>query len=117
VRNLHVVFTLPSELRALGRRYSREIFGALLSAASETLLELGQSRLRARLGITMVLHSRAAAPSVRACARPRHVMARDAALFPWSIEMGAKPVLKKSAQSSRGSRLRGGIHPRTRIDA
>lgn len=56
-RHFHVVFTLPSELRALGKCYPRELFGALFSAASETLLELGQSRLHARLGITMVLHT------------------------------------------------------------
>lgn len=57
VRHFHVVFTLPSELRALGRCYPRDLFGALFSAASETLLELGESRLDARLGITMVLHT------------------------------------------------------------
>jgi hypothetical protein len=57
VRHFHVVLTLPSALRALGQRYPRELFGALLSAASETLLELGQSRFGARLGITMVLHT------------------------------------------------------------
>lgn len=57
VRHFHVVFTLPSELRALGKCYPREIFGALFAAASKTLLELGSSRLDARLGITMVLHT------------------------------------------------------------
>lgn len=57
VRHFHVVFTLPSELRALGQRYPREIFGTLFAAASETLLELGDSHLHARLGITMVLHT------------------------------------------------------------
>jgi hypothetical protein len=57
VRHFHVVFTLPSELRALGQRYPRELLGALFAAASETLLELGESRLQARLGITMVLHT------------------------------------------------------------
>jgi hypothetical protein len=57
VRHFHVVFTLPSELRALGQCYPREIFGALFSTASETLLELGDTRLGARLGVTMVLHT------------------------------------------------------------
>lgn len=57
VGHFHVVFTLPSELRVLGRCYPREIFGALFSAASETLLELGETRLAARLGVTMVLHT------------------------------------------------------------
>jgi len=57
VGHFHVVFTLPSELRALARYRPREVFGALFAAASETLLELGTSRLQARLGITMVLHT------------------------------------------------------------
>lgn len=56
-RHFHVVFTLPSELRPLGRCYPRDIFGALFEAASQTLLELGRSRLHACLGITMVLHT------------------------------------------------------------
>ncbi len=57
VRHFHVVFTLPSQLRALAKYRPRELFGALFSAASATLLELGRSRLQARLGITMVLHT------------------------------------------------------------
>jgi len=57
VRHFHVVFTLPSELRALAQRAPREIFGALFAAASETLLELGETRLCAQLGVTMVLHT------------------------------------------------------------
>jgi hypothetical protein len=57
VRHFHVVFTLPSELRALAQHAPREVFGALFASASETLLELGETRLGARLGITMVLHT------------------------------------------------------------
>lgn len=57
VRHFHVVFTLPSELRPLARRYPREVYGALFKAASETLLELGRTRLGGRLGVTMVLHT------------------------------------------------------------
>lgn len=57
VPHFHIVCTLPSELRGLGRRYPRELFDALFAAASESLLELGESRLAARLGITMVLHT------------------------------------------------------------
>ena len=56
-KHFHVVFTVPSELRALTRYRPREVFGALFAAASETLLELGESRLGARLGVTMVLHT------------------------------------------------------------
>lgn len=57
VQHFHVVFTLPNELRALAHGFPRELFNALFSAASETLIELGQSRLSAKLGITMVLHT------------------------------------------------------------
>jgi hypothetical protein len=52
-----VVFTLPSELRGLARSYPRSILRALFHAASETLVDLGHSRLGADLGITMVLHT------------------------------------------------------------
>jgi hypothetical protein len=57
VRHFHVVFTLPSELRPLARFRPKAIYDALFHAASETLLELGSSRLRATLGVTMVLHT------------------------------------------------------------
>lgn len=56
-RHFHVVFTLPNELRRIGKWYPRELFGALFAAASETLLELGESKLSATLGVTMVLHT------------------------------------------------------------
>lgn len=57
VKHFHVVFTLPSELRALAKVHPREVFAALFAAASSTLLELAGSRLEATLGITMVLHT------------------------------------------------------------
>ncbi len=57
VRHFHVVFTLPSELRSLARYRPREIYGALLVAMSETLLELAQTHIGGCLGITMVLHT------------------------------------------------------------
>jgi hypothetical protein len=57
VKHFHVVFTLPSQLRSLALSHSREMYKALLAAASATLLELGRTRLGARLGITMVLHT------------------------------------------------------------
>ena len=57
VKHFHVVFTLPSELRGLAKAYPREVFDALMHASSETLLELGRSRIHATLGITMVLHT------------------------------------------------------------
>jgi hypothetical protein len=57
VGHFHVVFTVPSELRPLARHAPRLVYDALFVAASETLLELGKSRLGATLGVTMVLHT------------------------------------------------------------
>jgi predicted Zn-ribbon and HTH transcriptional regulator len=57
VQHFHVVFTLPSELRSLAKFRSTEMFDALFAAVTETLLELGESRLGAVPGITMVLHT------------------------------------------------------------
>ena len=57
--SFHIVFTLPSELRALAQRNRRWFFNRLFQAASETLLTLGldKKRLGALLGITIVLHT------------------------------------------------------------
>ena len=57
VKHFHVVFTLPSQLRPLAKARRRKIYGALLTAVSATLLELGRTQLGARLGITLVLHT------------------------------------------------------------
>jgi hypothetical protein len=57
VRHFHVVFTMPAELRPLARFAPEEVFAALFQVASKTLLELGASRIHARLGATMVLHT------------------------------------------------------------
>ncbi len=55
----HVVFTLPSELRAVALRNRALVFGLLFAAASKTLLAFGSDpkRLGAQLGITAVLHT------------------------------------------------------------
>ncbi|RLB66678.1 MAG: IS91 family transposase [Deltaproteobacteria bacterium] len=55
----HVVFTLPSALRAVAQRNRKKIFDTLFAAASQTLLELGKTpkHLGALLGITAVLHT------------------------------------------------------------
>ena len=57
VGHFHVVFTLPS--RAPFPRAARAARGLrrALHAAAETLLELGESRLGATLGATLVLHT------------------------------------------------------------
>lgn len=53
----HVVFTLPAELRTLAMRNQRLLYTLLFRAASRTLLELGEERLGATIGITAVLHT------------------------------------------------------------
>ena len=59
VHHFHVVFTLPAELRALVKRYPRDMYALLFTAASQTLIELGADakRLGAQLGVTAVLHT------------------------------------------------------------
>jgi hypothetical protein len=53
----HLVFTLPHLLNALMRQNRRLLLNLLFEAASQTLLEFGHKRLRARIGITAVLHT------------------------------------------------------------
>ena len=53
----HVVFTLPQELRALARANPTEMYDLLFESATRTLLDFGQSRLHAQLGVTCVLHT------------------------------------------------------------
>lgn len=53
----HLVFTLPHELNPLIRQNQRVLYRLLFAAASQTLLEFGQNRLRAQVGITAVLHT------------------------------------------------------------
>jgi hypothetical protein len=53
----HVVFTLPQELRALARVNPSKMYDLVLESAARTLLEFGQSRLHAQLGVTCVLHT------------------------------------------------------------
>ena len=56
-RHFHVVFTLPSQLRALCRRAPRAMYDALVQIAARTVLELAASRWKAVPGITAVLHT------------------------------------------------------------
>ena len=55
--HFHGVFTLPSELRPLAEWHPAEVYGAFFRAVAATLLELGRTRLKATLGLTMVLHT------------------------------------------------------------
>jgi hypothetical protein len=57
IPHYHGVFTLPEDIRPLGHQYPREIYDALFRSAIATLLELAQSRLGVRLGLTVVLHT------------------------------------------------------------
>jgi hypothetical protein len=57
VRHFHVVFTLPAELRALCLANAAVVLGILFSAASSTLLTLGQQRLGGKLGVTALPHT------------------------------------------------------------
>lgn len=54
-----LTFTLPSELRSLGRSHPRKIYGLLMKAAADALQKLaGDSRyLGARIGALAVLHT------------------------------------------------------------
>ena len=56
---VHVVFTLPGELKAVALRNRKPLFNILFAAAAQTLLELGRNpqRLGALRGITAVLHT------------------------------------------------------------
>lgn len=57
IPHFHGVFTLPAELRPLGRLHPREIYDALFRSAGAALMEMAESRLDIRLGLTLVLHT------------------------------------------------------------
>jgi len=57
VGHFHIVFTVPDVLHRLAAFRREDVFGALFSASSETIRELGGSRLGLDLGFTMVLHT------------------------------------------------------------
>jgi putative transposase/transposase-like zinc-binding protein len=57
VGHFHVVFTLPGALRPLARFAPRSLYQALFAAASGTLVDLATDKLKATLGVTMVLHT------------------------------------------------------------
>ena len=57
VGHFHVVFTIPSELRALAALNPEAIYDRLLRAAVETILAITETRLGFRPGITVVLHT------------------------------------------------------------
>ena len=57
VRYFHWVFTLPAKLRPLALQNPEALYGLLFDSASATLLQFGQQRLGAELGLTAILHT------------------------------------------------------------
>jgi Putative transposase/Transposase zinc-binding domain len=53
----HLVFTLPHELNRLILAHKKILLALLFKAVSETLLEFGQRRFKATVGIIAVLHT------------------------------------------------------------
>lgn len=53
----HAVFTIPSELNPLVLRNPKVMYNLFFRALSETLLELGNDRLGARIGAIGILHT------------------------------------------------------------
>ncbi len=53
----HVVFTIPEVLRPLAHAASAVTYAILLRAAGQALLDVGLTKLRARLGVLTVLHT------------------------------------------------------------
>ena len=57
VRYFHWVFTLLAALRPLVLQNQAALYQALFDSASATLLQFGQERFQAQLGITAILHT------------------------------------------------------------
>jgi hypothetical protein len=57
VRYFHWVFTLPAALRPLLLHNPDLLYGLLFDTASATLLQFGQERFTAQLGLTAILHT------------------------------------------------------------
>jgi Putative transposase/Transposase zinc-binding domain len=55
--HFQVVFTLPAELREIAWQYQREVYDALLRAASDTVVALAKTRWGAMPAILSVLHT------------------------------------------------------------
>lgn len=57
VHHFHVVFTLPAELRSVAKANEEVVYSILFREAARTLLDLGEDRFGAVLGVTEVLHT------------------------------------------------------------
>lgn len=57
VPNFHVVFTVPEILNPIALYCPEVFYAALLSAAGKALLDVGMSKIHARLGVLTILHT------------------------------------------------------------
>ena len=57
IQYFHLVFTIPSELNALVLRNRKVMYTLFFRSVSETLVELGNDRLGARIGFICILHT------------------------------------------------------------
>jgi hypothetical protein len=57
IQYYHVVFTIPSELNTVALRNPKIMYDLLFRSASETLVDLGNTRLGARIGFMGILHT------------------------------------------------------------
>src|SRR5271169_78734 len=57
IQYFHVVFTIPRELNTVALRNPKIMYDLLFRSASETLIELGNDRLGARIGFMNILHT------------------------------------------------------------
>jgi hypothetical protein len=57
VRYFHWVFTLPAALRPLLLQNQAPLYRLLFESASATLLQFGQQRFQAQIGLTAILHT------------------------------------------------------------
>lgn len=57
IPHFHAVFTLPAQLRPLALFHPEPIYDLMFRCVAATLLEMGQTRLGATLGLTLVLHT------------------------------------------------------------
>lgn len=77
----HVVFTVPAMLNALALYCPEVFYAALLRAAGNALLDVGWSKLKARLGCLTILHTLGAepvlAPARALCGSGRRVLGRQ----------------------------------------
>lgn len=54
---LHIVFTVPSELRVLARYCPKELYSAAMRAAGKAVIDVGRSKLHLELGCRVHLHT------------------------------------------------------------